>query len=119
MSHPAAPAIRAVSRARKFVRARESLRSRTLSTPLHPTGLIGATTTPLLTPTTTHSPYRRASSCESARETIRRLSGSQFDPRVVEVFLSIPEDVWPTIARNQRQIAALSISAFIDSAAKH
>jgi hypothetical protein len=26
----------------------------------------------------------------------------------VEVFLSIPEDVWPTIARNQRQIAALS-----------
>jgi cyclic di-GMP phosphodiesterase len=57
---------------------------------------------------TSDRPYRRASSFESARETIRRLSGSQFDPQVVEVFLSIPEDVWPTIARNQRQIAALS-----------
>jgi HD-GYP domain-containing protein (c-di-GMP phosphodiesterase class II) len=57
---------------------------------------------------TSDRPYRRASSFESARETIRRLSGSQFDPRVVEVFLSIPEDVWPTIAKNQRQIAALS-----------
>jgi cyclic di-GMP phosphodiesterase len=68
---------------------------------------------------TSDRPYRRASSFESARETIRRLSGSQFDPRVVEVFLSIPEDVWPTIARNQRQIEALSVSAFIDSAAKH
>ena len=68
---------------------------------------------------TSDRPYRRASSFEPARETIRRLSGSQFDPQVVEVFLSIPEDVWPTIARNQRQIAALSISAFIDSAAKH
>jgi putative nucleotidyltransferase with HDIG domain len=68
---------------------------------------------------TSDRPYRRASSFESARETIRHLSGSQFDPRVVEVFLSIPEDVWPTIARNQRQIAALSASAFIDSAAKH
>lgn len=57
---------------------------------------------------TSDRPYRRASSFEFARETIRRLSGSQFDPRVVEVFLSIPEDVWPTIAKNQRQIAALS-----------
>jgi putative nucleotidyltransferase with HDIG domain len=57
---------------------------------------------------TSDRPYRRASSFESARETIRRLSGSQFDPQVVEAFLEIREDIWPTIARNQRQIAALS-----------
>jgi len=57
---------------------------------------------------TSDRPYRRASSFQSARETIGRLSGSQFDPQVVDVFLNIPEDIWPTIARNQRQIAALS-----------
>lgn len=57
---------------------------------------------------TSDRPYRRASSFESARETIRHLSGSQFDPEVVKVFLSIPEETWPTIARNQRQMAALS-----------
>lgn len=57
---------------------------------------------------TSDRPYRRASSFESARETIRRLSGSQFDPQIVTVFLGIPEETWPTIARNQRQMASLS-----------
>ena len=57
---------------------------------------------------TSDRPYRRASSFEIARETIRHLSGSQFDSRVVSVFLSIPEETWSTIARNQQQIAALS-----------
>lgn len=57
---------------------------------------------------TSDRPYRRASSFESARDTIRGLSGSQFDPKVVNVFLNIREDIWPTIARNQRQIAGLS-----------
>jgi cyclic di-GMP phosphodiesterase len=56
---------------------------------------------------TSDRPYRRASSFQSARETITRLSGSQFDPQVVDVFLGIPEQTWPTIASNQRQIAAL------------
>ena len=57
---------------------------------------------------TSDRPYRSASSFDAARETIRHLSGSQLDPKVVSVFLSIPEDTWPTIARNQRQIAGLS-----------
>jgi putative nucleotidyltransferase with HDIG domain len=56
---------------------------------------------------TSDRPYRRASSFQFARETIRHLSGSQFDPQVAEAFLSIPEQTWPAIARNQRQIAAL------------
>jgi response regulator RpfG family c-di-GMP phosphodiesterase len=56
---------------------------------------------------TSDRPYRRASSFQSARETITRLSGSQFDPQVVDVFLGIPEQTWPTSGRNQRQIAAL------------
>lgn len=46
---------------------------------------------------TSDRPYRRASSFGKAREMIRHLSGSQFDPRVVRVFLSIPEQTWPTI----------------------
>jgi putative nucleotidyltransferase with HDIG domain len=57
---------------------------------------------------TSDRPYRRACSFQFARETIRGLSGSQFDPQVVDAFLKIPENIWPTIARNQRQIAALS-----------
>ena len=57
---------------------------------------------------TSDRPYRRAASFQSARETIRRLAGSQFDPQAVDVFLGIPEETWPAIARNQRQAAALS-----------
>ena len=61
---------------------------------------------------TSDRPYRRASSFESACETIRQLSGSQFDPHVVKVFLSIPAESWPTIAKNQPQLAALSPAFF-------
>jgi putative nucleotidyltransferase with HDIG domain len=57
---------------------------------------------------TSDRPYRRASTFESARETIRNLAGTQFDPHVVNVFLNIPEDIWPAIARNQPQLAGLS-----------
>jgi putative nucleotidyltransferase with HDIG domain len=39
-------------------------------------------------------PYRRALPMPHAREEIRRCSGSQFDPEVVKVFLSIPEQHW-------------------------
>jgi putative nucleotidyltransferase with HDIG domain len=49
---------------------------------------------------TSDRPYRRASTFESARETIRNLAGTQFDPHVVNVFLNIPEDTWPAIARS-------------------
>jgi HD-GYP domain-containing protein (c-di-GMP phosphodiesterase class II) len=57
---------------------------------------------------TSDRPYQCASSFAAARERIRHLSGSQFDPRVVDVFLSIPETTWSSIASNQRKIAALS-----------
>ncbi len=39
-------------------------------------------------------PYRRALPMSHAREEIRRCSGTQFDPKIVEVFLSIPEQNW-------------------------
>ena len=39
-------------------------------------------------------PYRIAYSMSHAREEIRRGAGTQFDPKIVEVFLSIPESQW-------------------------
>jgi putative nucleotidyltransferase with HDIG domain len=39
-------------------------------------------------------PYRRALPMGHAREEIRRCSGTQFDPKVVEVFSTIPEQHW-------------------------
>ncbi len=46
---------------------------------------------------TTDRPYRRALPFSAAREEIMRESGRQFDPEVVRVFLSIPEQVWENI----------------------
>jgi putative nucleotidyltransferase with HDIG domain len=39
-------------------------------------------------------PYRRALPISAAREEIKRFSGKQFDPRVVEVFLAQPDSLW-------------------------
>ncbi|MGC1616862.1 MAG: HD domain-containing phosphohydrolase [Candidatus Acidiferrum sp.] len=39
-------------------------------------------------------PYRKALPMPHACEEIRRCSGTQFDPKVVEVFLTIPEQHW-------------------------
>ena len=39
-------------------------------------------------------PYRNALPMSHARDEIRRCAGTQFDPKIVEVFLSIPEIHW-------------------------
>jgi response regulator RpfG family c-di-GMP phosphodiesterase len=46
---------------------------------------------------TSDRPYRRALPYSAAREEIIRESERQFDPQVVQVFLSIPEKVWGDI----------------------
>ncbi|MFQ5790096.1 MAG: HD domain-containing phosphohydrolase [Acidobacteriota bacterium] len=46
---------------------------------------------------TSTRPYRHALPYQAARAEIIRCSGTQFDPRVVEVFLSIPEKEWERI----------------------
>jgi putative nucleotidyltransferase with HDIG domain len=56
---------------------------------------------------TSDRPYRRASPFAAGRDTIRREAGRLFDPEVVAVFLSIPLETWSTMARDQRQMAAL------------
>jgi putative nucleotidyltransferase with HDIG domain len=46
---------------------------------------------------TSDRPYRAALPFSTARAEIHRFSGKQFDPAIVEVFLSIPEERWRTI----------------------
>jgi putative nucleotidyltransferase with HDIG domain len=45
-------------------------------------------------------PYRKALPMSHAREEIRRCSGTQFDPKIVDVFLSIPEEHWIELREN-------------------
>ncbi len=39
-------------------------------------------------------PYRKAPGFEAARAEVARCSGTQFDPRLTEVFLQVPVDTW-------------------------
>jgi response regulator RpfG family c-di-GMP phosphodiesterase len=48
---------------------------------------------------TSNRPYRRALSAEEARAEIARCSGSQFDPRCAEAFLSMKREEIETLAR--------------------
>ena len=45
-------------------------------------------------------PYRRALPMAHAKEEIRRCAGTQFDPKIVEVFLSISEQHWHELREN-------------------
>ena len=43
---------------------------------------------------TSDRPYRKASSFTAARGEIQRCAGTQFDPHVVDVYLSMPDRLW-------------------------
>jgi HD-GYP domain-containing protein (c-di-GMP phosphodiesterase class II) len=45
-------------------------------------------------------PYRSALPLSDALEEIRRGAGTQFDPKIVQVFLSIPENQWIELREN-------------------
>jgi putative two-component system response regulator len=47
---------------------------------------------------TSDRPYRKALSFQAVRDEMVNCSGLQFDPRLVEVFLSIPKPSWETAA---------------------
>jgi len=58
---------------------------------------------------TSDRPYRRAQSIGKAREEIARCAGTQFDPRVVDTFLSIDESSWHEIRDHvHHQVSRLS-----------
>jgi HD-GYP domain-containing protein (c-di-GMP phosphodiesterase class II) len=57
---------------------------------------------------TSDRPYRRGTSFAAASKEIVRCSGRQFDPQIVEVFLSLPHQTWTDL---RDQTARLSPSA--------
>src|SRR5437868_7620730 len=52
---------------------------------------------------TSDRPYRPAQSLHAAREEIERWAGRQFDPEVVKIFLTMPENIWGDL---RKQIGA-------------
>jgi HD-GYP domain-containing protein (c-di-GMP phosphodiesterase class II) len=48
---------------------------------------------------TSDRPYRAAQTVAAARDEIMRFSGRQFDPKVVEIFLSMPDTIWEDLRR--------------------
>ena len=49
---------------------------------------------------TANLPYRAARPLFAAKEEIKLWSGRQFDPEIVEVFLAMPEKIWPDLVQS-------------------
>ncbi|HEV8046396.1 MAG TPA: HD domain-containing phosphohydrolase [Terriglobales bacterium] len=49
---------------------------------------------------TSDRPYRAAQTIAAARDEIKVWSGRQFDPEVVEVFISMPEQIWSGLRKD-------------------
>ncbi len=64
---------------------------------------------------TSDRPYRKAKSFSAARGEISRCSGSQFDPRVVEAYLSLPDRIWEDlrgeITRHAKRFSPFAFAA--------
>ena len=57
---------------------------------------------------TSDRPYRKAKSLQVARDEIKRCSGTQFDPKLVDAFMAVPDDEWERIRLDVEQAAMLS-----------
>ena len=57
---------------------------------------------------TSDRPYRRARPFAEAKAEIIRCRGTQFDPRVVDAFLAVPEEEWERIRLDVETVAVLS-----------
>ena len=62
---------------------------------------------------TSDRPYRKATSFAAARLEIKRCAGTQFDPKVVEVYLSLPDQLWEDlraeITRPTKKVSPLQL----------
>ena len=52
---------------------------------------------------TSDRPYRPKQTLDAARKEIELWSGRQFDPEVVKVFLSMPENIWDDLRKDINQ----------------
>jgi response regulator RpfG family c-di-GMP phosphodiesterase len=59
-------------------------------------------------------PYRKGRPLAVAKEEIQRCSGTQFDPRVVEAFLSVPDAEWEAIRQRVESLEAQDVARFGD-----
>jgi response regulator RpfG family c-di-GMP phosphodiesterase len=57
---------------------------------------------------TSDRPYRKARPFDDARQEITRCAGTQFDPKIVEAFLSVPAEDWERIRLDVETVAVLS-----------
>src|SRR2546423_1335095 len=48
---------------------------------------------------TSDRPYRAAQTLSAAREEIKKWSGRQFDPKAVEIFVTMPDTIWADLRR--------------------
>jgi putative nucleotidyltransferase with HDIG domain len=66
---------------------------------------------------TSDRPYRKARSYDVARAEVERCAGTQFDPRIVEVFMGLPNSLWDDL-RNEMtrhpRFSALSFAGAIE-----
>jgi response regulator RpfG family c-di-GMP phosphodiesterase len=51
---------------------------------------------------TSDRPYRKALTFSTARDEIVRFAGKQFDPEIVQLFCSLPEERWESIRRDMK-----------------
>jgi putative nucleotidyltransferase with HDIG domain len=61
---------------------------------------------------TSNRPYRPAQSVAAAKTEIQKFSGRQFDPEVVQVFISMPDNLWENLRKQiDNQIYRFAYSA--------
>jgi response regulator RpfG family c-di-GMP phosphodiesterase len=63
---------------------------------------------------TSDRPYRRALPMEVSRQVIERGAGKEYDQRVADAFLNIPNETWEAIRRETAAIQSLSSAAAND-----
>ena len=71
---------------------------------------------------TSDRPYRQARSFDAAREEITRCSGTQFDPKVVRVYLEMPNRLWEDLRKeisNHGRFSPLSFAGTVETGGDH
>jgi putative nucleotidyltransferase with HDIG domain len=62
---------------------------------------------------TSDRPYRKGTSFAAATEEIVRCAGRQFDPQIVEIFLSMPTETWPELRAETARNSPAGVSSYL------